>query len=131
MKFTMEIFFKFTAILFFACLAQLVCIFLSKIMYKNVEEGKRKVLQYATICSNAVFFGLPIIEGIYGIEGVMYASIAVIPQRIVVWSAGISCFTQAENSLKVLKRIVFHPCIIAVYIGIILMISPFKLPSPL
>lgn len=131
MKFTFEIFLKFILILIFACLAQFICMLLSKMMYNNVEERKKKVLQYATICSNAAFLGLPIIEGIYGIEGVMYASVAMIPQRIVMWSSGISCFTVAETPLKVFKRVALHPCIVAVYIGIALMLSPFKIPYPL
>lgn len=131
MKFTWEIFLKFAIILLFACMAQIVCMFLSSVMYKKDEIRKRKVLQYATICSNAAFLGLPIVESIYGIEGVMYASIAMVPQRIVMWSSGISCFTTAENPWKVFKRVALHPCIIAVYIGIIMMILPFKFPAPL
>lgn len=131
MKFTLEIFIKFLLILLFACLAQLVCMLFSKIMYNSVEERKKKVLQYATVCSNAAFLGLPIVESIYGIEGVMYASIAMVPQRIVIWSAGISCFTKAETPMKVFKRVALHPCIIAVYIGIIYMLSPIRFPSPI
>lgn len=130
-KFTFEIFIKFLLVLLFACLTQVVCMIYSRIMYKGVEERKRKVLQYATICSNAAFLGLPIIEGIYGIEAVMYASIAMVPQRIVMWSSGISCFTKAESPMKVFKRVALHPCIIAVYIGILYMLSPFRFPEPI
>lgn len=43
-------------------------------MFEFAEPGKKKVLQYATICSNAGFMGNPIIEGIYGQEGLLYAS---------------------------------------------------------
>ena len=131
MKFTMSIFIKFILVLLFACLTQLLCMLFSRIMYTKVEERKRKVLEYATICSNAAFLGLPIIESIYGIEGVMYASIAMVPQRIVMWSAGISCFTKAETPMKVFKRVALHPCIIAVYIGILYMVSPIKFPTPI
>lgn len=131
MKFTFNIFIKFTLVLFFACLAQLVCLIYSKTLYNKEENRKRKVLQYATICSNAAFLGLPIIEGIYGMEAVMYASIAMVPQRIVMWSSGLSCFTEAESPMKVFKRVALHPCIIAVYIGILYMISPLRFPEPL
>lgn len=131
MKFTLEIFIKFLLVLLFACLTQGACMIYSRVMYKDVEERKRKVLQYATICSNAAFLGLPIIEGIYGVEAVMYASIAMVPQRIVMWSSGISCFTKAESPMKVFKRVALHPCIIAVYIGILYMLSPFRFPAPI
>ena len=131
MKFNLEIFIKFLLVLHFACLAQVICLFYSKTLYNNVEERKKKVLQYATVCSNAAFLGLPIIESIYGVEGVMYASVAMIPQRIVIWSAGISCFTKAESPMKVFKRVALHPCIIAVYIGLIYMVLPIKFPTPI
>lgn len=131
MKFTLEVFIKFMLVLLFACLTQGICMLFSRVMYNSVEERKRKVLQYATICSNAAFLGLPIVESIYGAEGVMYASIAMVPQRIVMWSSGISCFTKAESLMKVFKRVALHPCIIAVYIGILYMLSPIKFPAPI
>ena len=130
MKFTLEVVIKFMLVLLFACLTQGICMLFSRVMYNNVEERKRKVLQYATICSNAAFLGLPIVESIYGAEGVMYASIAMVPQRIAMWSSGISCFTKAESPMKVFKRVALHPCIIAVYIGIY-MLSPIKFPAPI
>lgn len=130
MKFTLEIFIKFTIILLFATLTQIGCMVLSKVLYKNVSIRKRRVLEYATICSNAAFLGLPIVAEIFGPTGVMYASIAMLPQRVVMWSSGISCFTKSDGFWKIFKRVVFHPCIVAVYIGILLMFLPFDLPQP-
>lgn len=64
--------------------------------------------------------------------GLALASVYLIPQRIVMWSAGVSYFT-AENGAahkkSVLKRIVTHPCIIAVVIGLIFMLGQVQLPS--
>lgn len=128
MKYSSEILIKFVTIFIFACLSQVVTYIFSKILYKQEEERKRKVLRYATITSNAGFIGLPIITGIYGPEGLMYASVALVPQRIMMWSAGLSCFTVSESFYKIVKKVMFHPCIIAVYIGLFLMIFPIKLP---
>ena len=33
-----------------------------------------------------------------------------------------------ESFYKIVKKVMFHPCIIAVYIGLFLMIFPIKLP---
>ena len=38
------------------------------------------------------------------------------------WSAGIACFTESPDMKSVVKKLVFHPCIVAVYIGLGLMI---------
>ena len=51
------------------------------------NEGRYKCLQYGTICSNAGFLGNPIAEGIYGAEGLVLASVYLIPQRIMMWSS--------------------------------------------
>lgn len=131
MKFNTSILIKFAMILIFATLTQIVCMILSKYAFRDVEERKRKVLEYATICSNAAFLGLPIVDEIFGLEGVMYASIAMVPQRIVMWSSGISCFTKKDSFRKVFKRVALHPCIVAVYIGILKMFLPFDIPGPI
>lgn len=59
-------------------------------------EGKRKCLEYGIICSNAGFLGNPIAEGMYGIEGLVLASIYLIPKRIMMWSSGLAIFSKKE-----------------------------------
>lgn len=38
------------------------------------------------------------------------------------WSAGIACFTESPDFKSVVKKIAVHPCIVAVYIGLGLML---------
>lgn len=107
---------------------QVVCYLLGKVIYCFAKESQKKVLQYATMCSNAGFMGNPIVEGIYGAQGLLYASVYLIPLRFFMWSAGLSCFTR--TSLKdTLKKLAVHPCIIAVWIGFFLMFSQLQLPG--
>lgn len=108
---------------------QLFCTFLAAFAYRTVDKKKRMVLQYATVCSNAGFLGNPIAEGLYGSMGLLYASIYLIPQRIVMWSAGVSYFTESPSKKDVIKKVLKHPCIIAVEIGIIMMLTGFRFPE--
>lgn len=78
----------------------------------------KRVLQYCTLVSNSGFLGLPIAGSIYGAEGMMYASVFIIPMRVMMWSVGISCFTESPDRKTVIKKIATHPCIVAVYIGL-------------
>ncbi|MDO4265274.1 MAG: AEC family transporter [Eubacteriales bacterium] len=112
---------NFGLILLISLGVQLVCFVLSHVFYRREENGRRRVMQYCTIVSNSGFLGLPIIQGIYGSEGMMYASVFIIPMRIMMWSAGLSCFTGETDFRETARKIVFHPCIVAVYIGIVLM----------
>jgi ABC-type amino acid transport system permease subunit len=98
----------------------LPCAIIKSFMMKLTPEIIRDtaiILKYATIVSNAGFMGLPIVESIYGQTGLLYASIALIPQIIFMWSAGLSLFTQTDSK-NMIKKVAFHPCIIAVYIGL-------------
>lgn len=121
MEFNLSILQKFVVILVISVLVQAVSYGLSKCLYNHKSAEIKRVMQYCTIVSNSGFLGLPIAEGIYGAEGMMYASIFIIPMRIMMWSAGIACFTESPDFKSVVKKIAVHPCIVAVYIGLGLM----------
>ncbi|MBQ8647916.1 MAG: AEC family transporter, partial [Oscillospiraceae bacterium] len=83
-----------------------------------------------TLVSNGGFLGNPIAEGVYGSLGLLYASLFLIPTRIVMWSVGTSYFVAGSaDPKKVLKNIVTHPCLVAVYLGLFLMITGIPLPG--
>ncbi len=100
-------------------------------LYNHYGDSKKKVLQYATICSNAGILGNPIAEGIFGQMGMMYASIYVIPQRIFMWSVGLTYFTEAPDKKTLFKKVATHPCILSVFIGFFLMVTQIQLPEVL
>ena len=107
---------------------QLGSYLLAAVLYQKVETGHKKVLQYATICSNAGILGNPIAEGIFGSLGLLYASFYLIPQRTFMWSMGLTYFTEAPDRKSLVKKIATHPCILAVVFGIIIMV--FQIPLP-
>lgn len=118
------------AILVISCVIQVFCYLLGTLAYGRMDKNRGAVYRYAIICSNAGFLGNPLVDGIYGSMGLMYASIYLIPQRICMWSAGVSCFTSASGR-DVVKKVLTHPCIIAVYVGLSLMLFQAPLPQAL
>ena len=104
------------------------CMILAAFLFQKEEEDRRKVLQFATVCSNAGFLGNAVAEGVYGQMGMLYGQIYLIPVRIVLWSAGVSYFQGKADLKTTMKKILTHPCIIAVGIGLIRMI--FQIPIP-
>ncbi|KIR01926.1 Malate permease [Lachnospiraceae bacterium TWA4] len=107
---------------------QCVVPFMGHFFYPGTKGKRLAVLKYATIVSNAGFLGNPIVLGMYGSTGLLYASIYLIPQRIVMWSEGVACFTSAKGR-GIIKKVLTHPCIIAVEIGIVFMITQVSLPK--
>ena len=63
----------------------------------------------------------------YGLDGLFYASLYIIPTRILMWSAGISLFTTAPRWERI-KRVLFNPGIIAVELGLLRMLFEPDLP---
>lgn len=129
MEFNGEILRSCLVILLVAVVVQTGSYVLSFVLYPSVEKKHRKVLQYATICSNAGILGNPIAEGIFGALGLMYASVYLIPQRIFMWSLGLTYFTECPDKKSLVKKVATHPCIVAVALGLFLMITQIRLPG--
>ena len=108
---------------------QIFCTGISSICYRKVPKEKRMILQYGTVCSNAGFLGNPIAEGIFGSMGLLYASIYLIPQRTFMWSAGLTYFTRCPSKKELARKVLTHPCIIAVAFGMVLLITGTTLPG--
>lgn len=118
-----------TAVIFFLSLGiQAASYLLGLIAYRKCEPAHRTVMQYGTVCSNSGILGTPIAEGIFGAEGTLLAAVFLIPLRVVMWTLGISFFTRDMGKVP-LKKIVTHPCIAAVLIGLFLMLTQASVPS--
>jgi len=127
--FSSSILMNFGAIFAISVFIQLACFLLGKIIYVQCSLEQRKVLQYATVCSNAGFLGNPVAESVFGSMGLTLASIFLIPQRTVMWSAGVATFTESPDRRTLVKKVLTHPCIVAVFIGITLMFTQLQLPA--
>ena len=130
-EFNKEILISCMAVCIAAFLIQAGTAALSSFLYPGFQGNRKKVLKYCTICSNAGILGNPIAEGIFGSLGLLYAAIYCIPQRIFMWTVGLTYFTEAPDKKTLLKKITTHPCILAVVIGLFLMIFQITPPEPL
>ena len=122
---------SFLSILLISAGIQVFCVFYAKLFFRRETAGKNVCLQYATICSNAGFLGIPISEGVYGTDGMLMANVYLIPIRIMMWSAGITLYTGQKDPKKAMRLVLTHPCIIALDIGLIFMFTGWKLPAGL
>ena len=102
-----------------------VSFLLALIIYRRIGPEQKKVLLYATIISNASFLGNPVVESIFGLEGLTYASAYLIPLRISLWTVGLAIFAGGKTNLK---KVLFHPCLLATYAGLLVMVTDFSIP---
>ncbi len=90
-----------------------------KICYNRYPLEKKKILQYATLVNNAGFLGLPIVSSVLGEEGLVLGAIFIIPNRIFMWTAGVSIFNTSADKSAAMKKVLVNPCMIAVYLGLL------------
>lgn len=121
----------FAVLLAVAIFVQIMALFLCKFFYKMMNPGEKEVYQYATVCSNSGFLGNPMAEGVFGATGLLYASVFLLPQRVVMWTAGVSYFTKETDKKKAYKKILTHPSMIATYLGFLILIFHITLPTPI
>ncbi len=114
-------------VLLLSCGFNAISVFFSAILYKKADAEKQKPLKYGTIVSNSGFLGNPVVEGIYGVDGLLYASLFMLPVRIVMWSVGVSVFMKGSKE-NTWKKVLTHPCIVAIYLGIAIMLSGIQFP---
>lgn len=133
MDFSLDLFKAGGKMLLIAFTMSFISLFLGKVCFNRYPPNRRKILQYGTLVANSGFAGLAVVEGAYGTEGLFLASIFIIPNRIFMWTAGVSLFQKEEDVVtdkkELLKSILLNRGIIAVFLGLGRMILNIPIPS--
>ncbi len=81
----------------------------------------------SVVLPNNGFMAFPILQAIAGETGIFFGSISVIVLSALIWSYGVKLMRPDER--LDIKKILLNPGLIAVVGGVVLFISPWKLPS--
>jgi hypothetical protein len=73
---------------------------------------------------------MPVAESFYGSLGLMYASIYIVPIRIALWTVGLSFFTKEKDFIAGIKKVVVHPCLVAAYIDLGMLVLGLRFIEP-
>lgn len=118
---------------YFSLLAYILMAILSYLILYPIKNDKKTILHFANIFTNTGYVGFPILNSIYGAEGVIYGSIFNMFFVIFVWTYGLLLFKGKieKQELKAeFKKILLNPSIIAVFLGIIIMLSEIQISGP-
>lgn len=100
-----------------------VTIGLAQTIFKKKAEAI-----FGVVFSNASFFSIPIVMAVLGNEAVFYLSAYLICFNVLTWTYGVTMMSGDKSSLS-LKKAILNPGVIGVILGLILFISPVKLPA--
>jgi malate permease and related proteins len=104
-------------------------VLLGKLLYCRYPENTKRVLKFVSIYSNCGFMGFPVLEGLFGKIGIFYGSIYVMAFNIFIWTNGVMIFT-GKKDWKMMRKALFNPGIISVFLGMILFLFSLRLPLP-
>ena len=114
----------------YSTLVLIISIVISYILLIPIKGEKKIIIQFANVFSNCGFIGFPIVFSIYGNEGVIYASIFNLFFTAFLWTYGVILFN-GKMKREDIKKVLLNPAIVAVFIGLIIMIFGFDIPSVL
>ncbi|MFR0979223.1 MAG: AEC family transporter [Holdemania filiformis] len=107
---------------------------MSRLLPKSMPLEKKRIAQYSMLISNGSLIGLPLIEGLCGSMGVVYANIFMIPTRILSFCSGEKYFNtewKPAGALSVMKKFFFNPITIAMILGFLFNLARIPLPGGL
>lgn len=104
--------------------AMLLGFLIGKIVFKK----EQRINKFAVGFANAGFIGIPLVTSIMGIDKVFFLSAYLVCFNILSYTYGIY-MVSGNKKLITIKSLALNPGIIAVIFGLLIFISPIKLPS--
>lgn len=104
--------------------AMLIGFLIGKIIFKK----EQRIDKFAIGFANAGFIGIPLVTSIMGIDKVFFLSAYLVCFNILSYTYGIYMVSN-NKKLITIKSVLLNPGIIAVALGILVFISPIKLPK--
>lgn len=104
-----------------------VMILLSYVFIGKNRENK-EIERFASVYSNCGFIGIPLINGIYGTDGVLYLTAYVTFFNLLVWTHGYMTM-KGERDFSSFLKALKSPSVIAVFLGLICYLTNIRLPD--
>lgn len=123
-----EILAKLGMALILSVLSHIILIAFAYIVIRKKEDREYSIERFALIYTNCGYIGIPLVQGVFGTEGVLYVTVYLTLFNILIWTHGITIIKN-EFSKKELLSIVTSPSIIAITLGIIFFVLRIKVPQ--
>ena len=115
------------AAMLLSILAHVIGIILSTLLVRKDPKGHYVIERFSDVMSNCGFMGIPLINALYGAEGVIYLTAYVTVFNILTWTYGYSLMT-GTHSLKKMRGGLLSPVMISIVIGLAFFLLKIRLP---
>ena len=116
--------------LLLSVLSHILLIIMSMIVIRKNEKTEYAIERFSLVYTNCGFMGIPLINGVFGAEGALYATVYLTVFNILVWSHGV-ILIKNKFTPKELVRVFTSPTMISIVLGLICFVSGIRLPEVL
>lgn len=102
-------------------------ILISYLLIHDKDQAKKTVLRYGIIFSNCGYMALPLQNALLGTEGVFLGTAYIAVFNLLTWTYGLILMSGTTKEISV-KKIIINPGIIGITVGLIIFLTPVKLP---
>ena len=114
----------------FSLAIHILYILIVPLIFRKKPDKTDRINKFSVIYSNCGFMALPLIDSLYGSEGVFYAVAYVTVFNVLYWTQGIYIYTNDIKQLSV-KKAILNPGVLGVIVGMILFFTQITLPLPI
>ncbi|MBQ6180668.1 MAG: AEC family transporter [Ruminococcus sp.] len=108
--------------------AMAVLIAAAYIFIPQKDKRETEIERFSAIYSNCGFMGIPLMNALFGMEGVFYLTAYITVFNIIVWTHGIILISGERDMKKVIK-VFYSPTIISIVLGIVCFFLRLRLPE--
>lgn len=105
-----------------------VSIIIGLIVARIIYKDKNRVGQFAIAFSNSGFIGIPLVQSLMGDKYIIYLSAFILAFNLFGWTIGVY-LVSGRKDLITPKLILKSPAVIGLGLGMLVFISPIKLPE--
>jgi len=114
--------------IFLSVLAFVIAILGAHVVYRNRNGKDYAIEKFGAVYSNAGFLGIPLVNGIFGSEGVFYLTGYLTVFFIFFWSHGLIVMS-GKKDFSAIKKAFLSPAMISIFLGFALFILRIEIPE--
>jgi predicted permease len=105
-----------------------VAILVSYLLIRKKDGREADIERFSAIYTNCGFMGIPLVQSIFGSNGVFYLTAYITVFNILVWTHGYIMLSGSKNATNLVK-VFFSPALVAIYAGLAMFILKIRIPS--
>ncbi len=113
-----------------AFVSHLVAMGAARLLIRGKNKQDISLERFSAIYSNCGFIGIPLINSLFGSEGVFYLTAYLTVFNVLIWTHGVVLMTGKKDMKAILKTLV-SPTFIAIIAGLVLFLLNVRIPEVL